>query len=329
MRTWHRLPVLLRSLRDRDPARARRGGRRDQTHTAGERQLGRGPGKRRQRHPARPRSRPTAATWRSTPTPATWCPATRNGFADVFVRDRKLHKTVRVSVGSAGVQGNGASYGPSISADGRYVAFVSAASNLVAGDTNGYADVFVRDRKLHKTYLVSVGSAGVQGNERQLPARRSPPTAATWRSTPMPATWWPATRTASEDVFVRDRKLHKTIRVSVGSAGVQGNGDSYDALDLRRRPLRGVRLRCQQPGARRQQRLRRRLRARPQAAQDRPGERRLGRGPGKQRQLRALDLRRRPLRGVRLRCQQPGVRRQPTDSRTSSCATASCTRPSG
>ena len=91
-----------------------------------------------------------------------------NGYTDVFVRDRKLHKTVRVSVGAAGVQGNGASYQPSISADGRYVAFVSDASNLVLGDVNGYTDVFVRDRKLHKTSLVSVDSAGVQGNSDSL-----------------------------------------------------------------------------------------------------------------------------------------------------------------
>ena len=87
-----------------------------------------------------------------------------NDFQDVFVRDRKLHKTTLVSIGPAGVQGNNDSQGASISANGRYVAFWSAASNLVAGDSNGNGDVFVRDRKLHKTVLVSVDSAGVQGN---------------------------------------------------------------------------------------------------------------------------------------------------------------------
>ena len=87
-----------------------------------------------------------------------------NGYEDVFVRDRKLHKTYRVSVSSAGVQGNSASESPAISADGRSVTFDSIASNLVPGDANGYEDVFVRDRKLHRTYLVSVSSAGVQGN---------------------------------------------------------------------------------------------------------------------------------------------------------------------
>jgi len=52
-------------------------------------------------------------------------------------------KTERVSVSSAGVQGDGRSFSPSISADGRYVAFYSYATNLVGSDTNGYADVFV------------------------------------------------------------------------------------------------------------------------------------------------------------------------------------------
>ena len=119
-----------------------------------------------------------------------------NGYEDVFVRDRKLHKTYRVSVSSAGVQGNADSFAPFISADGRYVAFASNASNLVASDTNGFTDVFVRDLKLHKTYLVSVGPAGVQGNDNSA-IPRSRPTAATWRSTPEPPIWWPATATAT------------------------------------------------------------------------------------------------------------------------------------
>ena len=64
-----------------------------------------------------------------------------------------------------------------------------------------------------------------------------------------------------EDVFVRDLKLHRTYLVSISSAGVQGNSDSFTARHLRRRPLRGVQFRCQQPGGGRQQRLQRRLRA--------------------------------------------------------------------
>ena len=89
-----------------------------------------------------------------------------NGTTDVFAHDRETGTTSRVSVGSAGTGGNGPSpiVAPSISADGRYVAFVSFASNLVAGDTNGVADVFVHDRQGGATDRLSVDSAGVEGN---------------------------------------------------------------------------------------------------------------------------------------------------------------------
>src|SRR4028119_414097 len=70
----------------------------------------------------------------------------------------------RVSVDSAGNQGNRDSYNPSISADGRFVAFTSLASNIVPGDTNNTFDIFVRDRLTNTTTRVSVDSAGNQGN---------------------------------------------------------------------------------------------------------------------------------------------------------------------
>ena len=149
-----------------------------------------------------------------------------NGFEDVFVRDRELHKTYRVSISTAGVQGNGDSYAPSISADGRYVAFASDASTLVPGDSNGYLDVFVRDRKLHKTFRVSVGPAGVQGDDYS----NEPSISADGRYVAFASE--ASNLVAGDtngylDVFVRDRKLHKTVRVSVDSAGVQGNNNSY------------------------------------------------------------------------------------------------------
>jgi Tol biopolymer transport system component len=80
--------------------------------------------------------------------------------ADVFVRDRAAQVTRRVSVGPGGQQANGGSFDTVISADGRFVAFVSYASNLVAGDTNDTSDVFVRDRVAKVTRRVSVGSGG-------------------------------------------------------------------------------------------------------------------------------------------------------------------------
>lgn len=92
-----------------------------------------------------------------------------NNIEDVFVRDTFTNATIRVSVDSAGKQGNAASgysegWGISISADGMRVAFQSLASNLVKGDTNGFEDVFLRDIVTGKTTMVSVTLAGKAGN---------------------------------------------------------------------------------------------------------------------------------------------------------------------
>jgi Tol biopolymer transport system component len=82
-----------------------------------------------------------------------------NGVSDVFVRDVTAGTTMLISVAADGGSGNGASTNAIITPDGRYVAFVSAATNLVAGDTNRIADVFVRDLLTQTTLLVSVGAA--------------------------------------------------------------------------------------------------------------------------------------------------------------------------
>jgi TolB protein len=92
-----------------------------------------------------------------------------NGRMDIFVRDRTAGTTERVSVTSAGLEANGDSWLPAISADGRYVAFASRASNLVPGDTNANpffccdTDVFVHDRLTGVTERVSVTSDEEQG----------------------------------------------------------------------------------------------------------------------------------------------------------------------
>jgi Tol biopolymer transport system component len=88
-----------------------------------------------------------------------------NGFSDVFVRDLALTNTLLVSVDASGTtSGNGLSSEPTISADGRLVAFSSGASNLVAGDTNNVSDVFVRDLWNGTKTLVSVNSNGFSEN---------------------------------------------------------------------------------------------------------------------------------------------------------------------
>src|SRR5207247_9725815 len=89
----------------------------------------------------------------------------KNRDNDVFVRDRKTHTTTLVSANSAGTASGGSiSFAPAISPDGRFVAFLSDASNLVANDINGATDVFVRDLKTGTTTLVSVNSGGMGGD---------------------------------------------------------------------------------------------------------------------------------------------------------------------
>ena len=85
-------------------------------------------------------------------------PRDTNHASDVFLHDQGSGVTTRVSVSSNGRQANGPSGSPAISADGRYVAFQSLASNLVRGDTNRISDVFVRDLATGKTSRVSVNS---------------------------------------------------------------------------------------------------------------------------------------------------------------------------
>jgi Tol biopolymer transport system component len=90
-------------------------------------------------------------------------PDDTNDTVDVFLHDRQTGTTTRVSVGPGGVQGDNGSYSPSISADGRIVAFSSVAGNLVDEDTNHVEDVFVYDRETGITRKVSVGPGGAQG----------------------------------------------------------------------------------------------------------------------------------------------------------------------
>ena len=85
-------------------------------------------------------------------------------FHDIFRKDLVTGEILLVSSDSAGNQGNNLSVNASISADGRYVAFLSRATNLVAGDTNSRDDIFVKDMDTGVTTRVSTDSSGVQGN---------------------------------------------------------------------------------------------------------------------------------------------------------------------
>jgi len=152
-------------------------------------------------------------------------PGDTNGTADVFVHDRQTGQTSRVSVDSLGVQGNGLSWYPSISADGRYVAFDSFATNLVPGDTNSWDDVFVHDRQTGQTTRVSVDSLGVQGNSAS--AIPSISTDGRYVAFESGATNLVSSDTNGyRDVFVHDRQTGQTSLLSVDSARVQGNNSS-------------------------------------------------------------------------------------------------------
>ena len=88
-----------------------------------------------------------------------------NWVQDIFLRDRQTGTTSRVSLADNGAESNDWSESAAISTNGRHVAFASSASNLVAGDTNGVYDIFVRDLDLARTVRVSVATDGTQADD--------------------------------------------------------------------------------------------------------------------------------------------------------------------
>jgi Tol biopolymer transport system component len=151
------------------------------------------------------------------------------GGASVAVGATAPASTTLVSVSSAGVQGNRASAGNNeagaqLSANGRYVVFVSAASNLVPHDTNGRLDVFVRDRQAGTTRRVSVSSGGAQAAGR--PSRGASISAdGRWVVFSSSASnLVPHDTNDAQDAFVHDLQNGITRRVSVNSRGKQGTG---------------------------------------------------------------------------------------------------------
>lgn len=145
-----------------------------------------------------------------------------NGQPDVFVHDRVTEQTTLVSVSSSGEQGNAGSGGnPSTSADGRYVAFTSEASNLVQGDTNRSADVFVHDRVTGETRLVSWSITGQAAGGSSWPDITTDGrfVAFTSSSTNLVAN----DTNGHNDVFVHNMMTGETTRVSVSTKGIQGN----------------------------------------------------------------------------------------------------------
>jgi Tol biopolymer transport system component len=145
-------------------------------------------------------------------------------------------------VSSAGVQGNGDSYRPAITPDGRFVAFSSDASNLVSGDTNGVRDFFVHDRDpdengvydepgLIETTRVNVSSSGAQADDASgigtgdlCPAISDDGRYVAFYS--LASNLVPFDENGTWDVFVHDRETMQTVRVSISAAGAEGNRSS-------------------------------------------------------------------------------------------------------
>lgn len=141
--------------------------------------------------------------------------------------DANAGQTSRVSVDSGAGQANAVSAAPAISSDGRYVAFDSLASNL-ATDTNGVADVFVRDRQLGSTQWVSVATGGGQADGAS--TRPSISANGQWVVFESLASTLAANDSnAVQDIFVRDRVAGTTERVSIATSGTQANAASYNA----------------------------------------------------------------------------------------------------
>jgi Tol biopolymer transport system component len=153
-------------------------------------------------------------------------PGDSNEKSDIFVYDRQAGITTRVSVNLQGGDPDGASYRPALSADGRFVAFESDATNLVTGDGNGTRDIFVYDRERETTTRVSGDRQGGDANEGSYNSVLS----ADGRYVAfesVASNLVTGDENETLDIFVYDRQAGNTTRVSVAPQGRDPNGASY------------------------------------------------------------------------------------------------------
>jgi len=151
-----------------------------------------------------------------------------NASTDLFVHNRQTASTERVSLDPGGGDPDGASSGAAISADGRHVAFHSAAGDLVEDDTNSVVDVFVHDRESNATERVSVDTAGADPDD----ASFDPAISATGRYVAFSSSASDLVEddtNSSDDVFIRDRTADATVRASIDTGGGDSDGESSGA----------------------------------------------------------------------------------------------------
>jgi Tol biopolymer transport system component len=149
-------------------------------------------------------------------------PGGNGNFYQVFLRDRTLGQTTRVSVKPAGTQGTDDSGHPSVSSDGRYIAFESDSPGLVTGDNNDWTDVFVRDRVAGTTQRVSVYPNGAQADQ----GGDAPSISADGRMVAFVSSEAMVAGDTNNqpDVYVRDRVANTTTLASVRTTGTIPNG---------------------------------------------------------------------------------------------------------
>lgn len=149
-----------------------------------------------------------------------------NGASDIFLRDRAAETTTRISLTSEGTEGNGASTDPAITPDGRFVVFLSEATNLVAGDTNGKADVFLLDLQTKEVSRIGLGPNGVQGNDF---AEGRPDITSDGRFVVFVSRASNLVEpdiNGAADVFVWDRSTGETTMAGLSTTGIQALGYS-------------------------------------------------------------------------------------------------------
>ncbi len=147
-----------------------------------------------------------------------------NGLRDLYRLDRQSGDLVRVSTASDGTQGNGISYSPKVSDDGRLVVFLSSASNLVPADTNNWGDVFLKNIETGECTRINVSSSGQQAyGETIWPTISGDGSTITFNS--KAGNLVPGDTNGNWDAFVHDPATGETERFNVRPDGQQA--DSY------------------------------------------------------------------------------------------------------
>ncbi len=152
-----------------------------------------------------------------------------NGASDVFVKDLTSGVLTRVSTGVGGIQSNGDSVGHVFSPDGGKIAFISNASNLVAGDTNSVSDIFIKNLTSGAITRVSTATNGAQSDGSSYNLVFSPDgTKIAFASTA--GNLVVGDNNFSSDIFVKNLVTGAVTRVSTAADGTQGNGISGEVV---------------------------------------------------------------------------------------------------